>query len=115
MRLIFFGSPVFALPSLEALLNAGYEIGLVVTQPDRPAGRGKRSTSPPVAAFARERGLAVWQTTSLKGNTAEARLEAVGADGMALAAFAALVPSNVLALTPLGVLNVHPSLLPRWR
>jgi methionyl-tRNA formyltransferase len=115
MRIIFLGSPVFALPSLEALLTAGYEVGLVVTQPDRPAGRGKRSTPPPVAAFAQERGLAVWQTSTLKGQEAEARLRAVGAEAMALAAFAALVPSNVLSMTPIGILNVHPSLLPRWR
>src|SRR5689334_16170484 len=115
MRIIFFGSPVFALPSLEALLAAGHEVALVVTQPDRPAGRGKKSTPPPVAAFARERGLAVWQTSSLKGNDAEQRLRAVGAEAMALAAFAALVPANVLNLTPRGILNVHPSLLPRWR
>jgi methionyl-tRNA formyltransferase len=113
MRLIFLGSPVFALPSLEALVGAGHDVALVVTQPDRPAGRGKRSTPPPVAEFARERGLAVWQTSSLKGNEAEARLQSVHADAMALAAFAALVPSNVLALAP--ILNVHPSLLPKWR
>src|SRR5437762_3554455 len=115
MRIIFLGSPVFALPSLEALLVAGHEVGLVVTQPDRPAGRGKRSTAPPVAAYASERGLAVWQTSTLKGQQAEARLSAVGAEAMALAAFAALVPQNVLGLAPLGILNVHPSLLPRWR
>jgi methionyl-tRNA formyltransferase len=87
----------------------------VVTQPDRPAGRGRRSSSPPVAEFAKQRGLAVWQTSSLKGSEAEARLRAVNADAMALAAFAALVPANVLSLTTIGILNVHPSLLPRWR
>src|SRR5439155_3091298 len=71
--------------------------------------------APPVAAYASERGLAVWQTSTLKGQQAEARLSAVGAEAMALAAFAALVPQNVLGLAPLGILNVHPSLLPRWR
>jgi methionyl-tRNA formyltransferase len=65
--------------------------------------------------YARKRGLPVWQTSSLKGPEAEERLRAVGADAMALAAFAALVPSNILGLTPGGILNVHPSLLPRWR
>ncbi len=115
MRIIFLGSPVFALPSLEALRAAGHEIALVVTQPDRPAGRGRKTTPPPVAAYAKDRGLAVWQTSSLKGNDAEARLRDVGADAMALAAFAALVPSNLLRLVPTGILNVHPSLLPRWR
>ncbi|MBV9543569.1 MAG: methionyl-tRNA formyltransferase [Chloroflexi bacterium] len=115
MRLIFLGSPTFAVPSLEALLTAGHDIALVITQPDRPAGRGKRTTPPPVAAFARERALPVWQTASVRGREADARLRSVGADGMALAAFAALIPSNVLEMTPGGVLNVHPSLLPRWR
>src|SRR5205814_482820 len=62
-----------------------------------------------------ERGLAVWQTATLKGQAAEARLRAVGAEAMALTAFAALVPLNVLSLAPIGILNVHPSLLPRWR
>src|SRR5436305_1420025 len=102
MRLIFFGSPIFALPSLEALLAAGHELALVVTQPDRPAGRGKRSAPPPVAAYAKERGLAVWQTSTLKGNEAEARLRSMQPEAMALAAFAALVPSNLLNLTQAG-------------
>jgi methionyl-tRNA formyltransferase len=115
VRLIFLGSPSFAVPSLDALREAGHEIGLVVTQPDRPSGRGQKATPPAVAAYAREAGVPVWQTSSLKGANAEARLREVGAEAMALAAFAALVPGNVLALPPLGILNVHPSLLPRWR
>jgi methionyl-tRNA formyltransferase len=113
VRLIFLGSPGFALPSLEALRAAGHDIALVVTQPDRPAGRGKRTTPPAVAAYAREHYLPLWQTASLRGAEAEERLRGVGADGMALAAFAALVPRNILDLAP--ILNVHPSLLPRWR
>jgi methionyl-tRNA formyltransferase len=115
MRLVFLGSPTFALPSLEALRNAGHEIGLVITQPDRPAGRGRKTTPPAVAAYAQKHGLPLWQTSSLRGADAEARLADVGAQGMALAAFAALVPSNILELTPGGISNVHPSLLPRWR
>ena len=115
MRLVFLGSPAFAVPSVEALQEAGHEVGLVVTQPDRPAGRGQKSTPPPVAAYARDHGLEVWQTSSLRGPEAEQRLRAVGAEAMALAAFAALVPGNILHLTPGGILNVHPSLLPRWR
>src|SRR5438105_8792807 len=115
MRVVFFGSPTFALPSVEALRDAGHEIALVVTQPDRPAGRGQKTTPPPVAAYAREHGLPLWQTTSLRGPEAEARMRAAEPEGMALAAFAALVPSNLLDLTPTGILNVHPSLLPRWR
>jgi len=115
VRLVFLGSPAFALPSLEALRAAGHAIALVVTQPDRPAGRGQKTTPSAVASYAFEHDLAVWQTSSLKGPEAEARLRAVDADAMVLAAFAALVPSNILELTPPGILNVHPSLLPRWR
>src|SRR5919201_3072602 len=115
MRIIFLGSPVFALPSLEALYAAGHEVGLVVTQPDRPAGRGQKTTPPPVAVYAREHGLPLWQTTSLRGAEAEGRLRGVKPLAVALAAFAALVPNNILGLAPRGILNVHPSLLPRWR
>jgi len=115
VRLVFLGSPAFALPSLEALRSAGHEIALVITQPDRPAGRGQKPTPPPVAAYASKAGLPLWQTSSLKGAAAEARLGELEAEAMALAAFAALVPANILELTPGGILNVHPSLLPRWR
>jgi methionyl-tRNA formyltransferase len=115
VRLVFLGSPAFALPSLEALDAAGHEVALVVTQPDRPAGRGQKTTPPPVAVYAREHGLPLWQTTSLRGAEAEARLREVQPEAMALAAFAALVPNNVLGIAPRGILNVHPSLLPRWR
>jgi methionyl-tRNA formyltransferase len=115
LRVIFLGSPAFALPSLEALHAAGHEIGLVVTQPDRPAGRGQKTTPPPVAAYAREHALPLWQTTSLRGDDAERKLAEVEPEAMALAAFAALVPDNVLELALRGILNVHPSVLPRWR
>jgi methionyl-tRNA formyltransferase len=115
VRLVFLGSPAFALPSLEALRSAGHEIALVITQPDRPAGRGQKPTPPPVAAYAKQHALPVWQTSSLKVPEAEVRLRALDAEAMALAAFAALVPGNLLKLTPTGILNVHPSLLPRWR
>jgi methionyl-tRNA formyltransferase len=115
MRVVFLGSPAFALPSLEALHGAEFDIGLVVTQPDRPAGRGQKPTPPPVAAYAREHALPLWQTSSLRGPEAEARLREVNADAMALAAFSALVPNNILELSPGGILNVHPSVLPRWR
>src|SRR5262249_31016172 len=111
--LVFLGSPTFAVPSLSALLEAGHDVWLVVTQPDRPAGRGRVSTTPAVAVFARSRGLDVWQTSSVRGPEAETRLRAVDPEVMALAAFAALIPRNVLEIAP--ILNVHPSLLPRWR
>ncbi len=100
VRVVFFGSPAFALPSLEALHAAGHEIALVVTQPDRPAGRGQKPTPSPVAAYARDHALPLWQTPSLRGDGAEAVLRATRADVMALAAFAELVPRNVLEMTP---------------
>jgi methionyl-tRNA formyltransferase len=115
VRVVFFGSPAFAVPSLEALHSAGHDIALVVTQPDRPAGRGQKTTPPPVAAYAREFDLPLWQTSSLRGDAAEARLREADPEIMALAAFSALVPKNILDLVPGGILNVHPSLLPRWR
>src|ERR1700675_732537 len=96
VRLVFLGSPAFALPSLEALRSAGHEISLVITQPDRPAGRGQKPTPPPVAAYAEKHGLPLWQTSSLKGTEAQSRLRELEADAMALAAFAALVPANIL-------------------
>src|ERR1700730_7557611 len=74
VRLVFLGSPAFALPRLEALRSAGHEIALVITQPARPAGRGQKPTPPPVAAYAETHDLPVWQTSSLKGPEAEARL-----------------------------------------
>ncbi|MBV9597524.1 MAG: methionyl-tRNA formyltransferase [Chloroflexi bacterium] len=115
MRVVFFGSPAFALPSLEALHTAGHDIALVVTQPDRPAGRGQKPTPPPVAMYAREKGLSVWQTRTLRGAEADHVLRETGADAMVLVAFAALVPANLLQIAPGGILNVHPSVLPRWR
>ncbi len=115
LRIVFFGSPSFALPSLESLRDAGHRVVLVVSQPDRPAGRGRRLMPPPVARYARDCDLPLWQTATLRGPEAEERLRAAKADAMALAAFAALVPRNLLDLAPTGILNVHPSLLPRWR
>ena len=112
---MFFGSPIFAVPSLQALLDAGHDVALVVSQPDRPAGRGRRLASPPVLDLARDGGVPVWQTPTLRGPEAEERLRAADARAMALAAFAAIVPRNLLDLAPHGILNVHPSLLPRWR
>lgn len=115
LRLIFLGTPAFAVPSLEALVRSGQSVSLVVTQPDRPAGRGRSLAPPPVAARARELGLPVWQTPTLRAPGTLERLRTEQPDALALAAFGALVPDPILTLAPHGVLNVHPSLLPRWR
>jgi len=115
MRLIFAGTPAFAARALSALLDAGHEIGLVLTQPDRPAGRGLKPVPAAVTALARERGLTVYQPTSLKDPEAHERLRAVEADAMVVAAYGLILPAAVLGLPRRGAINIHASLLPRWR
>lgn len=115
LRVVFMGSPAFAVPSLEGLLQAGHDVALVLAQPDRPAGRGRQPTPPPVAAFARERGLALFQPPSLKPPEAFARLREAAPDVIVVAAYGLILRREVLDLPPLGCLNVHASLLPRHR
>src|SRR5687767_9542701 len=115
LRVVFMGSPAFAVPSLEGLLGAGHEIALVLAQPDRPAGRGRQPAAPPVAAFARERGLPLFQPPSLKPPEAFARVRAAAPDVIVVAAYGLILRKEVLDLPPLGCLNVHASLLPRHR
>ncbi|RMF85015.1 MAG: methionyl-tRNA formyltransferase [Nitrospirae bacterium] len=115
MRVIFMGTPAFAVPSLEALVAAGIELPLVVTRPDKPRGRGQRLQPPPVKERAEALGLPVFQPPTLKEAEAQARLRAVGADAIAVVAFGAILPKAVLEMTPLGAVNVHASLLPRYR
>lgn len=116
MRVVFLGTPAFSVPVLAALLDAGYEVAGVFTQPDRPAGRGQRPTAPPAKQFAQERGLAVYQPASLRRDAqARQQLAALAPDVIIVAAYGLLVPPEVLGLPPLGCLNVHPSLLPRYR
>jgi len=114
LRFVFMGSPQFAVPPLEYLLNS-YQVAAVYTQPDRPAGRGRDLVSPPVKRVAESRGLTVVQPASLKeGGTVE-QLEAFNPDVIVVAAFGQILPQPVLALPRLGCLNIHPSLLPRFR
>ncbi len=115
MRLIFAGTPEFAARALAALHGAGHEIVLVLTQPDRPAGRGLRLAPSAVKALAREHGFEVYQPSSLKDAEAQQRLRAPGADLMVVAAYGLILPEAVLAATRLGAINIHASLLPRWR
>ncbi len=115
MRVVFMGSPEFALPTLRGLLSAGFQLPLVVTQPDRPAGRGRHSVSPPVARAARESGLTVYQTATLRSSEARAPIELARPDAIVVASFGLLLPQAMLDVPPLGCLNVHPSLLPRHR
>ena len=115
MRIVFMGTPQFAVPALERLLEGGYEIALVVSQPDRPAGRGRRLGSPPVARVARQHGLPLFQPPSLKPPEAFARVREARPDVVVVAAFGLLLRRELLDLPPLGCLNIHASLLPRWR
>ena len=115
MRIIFAGTPPFAAAALNALADAGHEIVLVLTQPDRPAGRGMKLTPSAVKQAALVRGLAVCQPPSLKTQEAQAELRAANADVMVVAAYGLILPQAVLDLPRLGCLNIHASLLPRWR
>jgi len=115
MRLIFAGTPDFAARALAALHGAGHEIVMVLTQPDRPSGRGLRLAPGAVKALALELGLDVFQPASLKDEQTQQRLRSLGADLMVVAAYGLILPEPVLAAARLGAINIHASLLPRWR
>ena len=115
MRIIFAGTPDFAVPSLRTLCASGHDIVLVLCQPDRPAGRGRRTQAGPVKRFAAARGLAVRQPVSLRSAAIQTQLVDLGADLMVVAAYGLLLPAAVLTTPRLGCVNVHASLLPRWR
>jgi len=115
VRLIFAGTPRFAAAALEAIVAAGHEVPLVLTQPDRPAGRGLKTLHSDVKQVALAHGLTVAQPPTLKDEAAVAALAEVGAKTMVVAAYGLILPPKVLQLFPLGCLNIHASLLPRWR
>ncbi|WP_127901919.1 methionyl-tRNA formyltransferase [Solirhodobacter olei] len=114
MKLVFMGTPDFAVPILEALA-ARHEVLAVYCQPPRPAGRGKKDRPSPVQAQAEALGLPVRHPTSLKGREAQAEFAALGADAAVVAAYGLILPQAVLDAPAKGCLNVHASLLPRWR
>jgi methionyl-tRNA formyltransferase len=123
MKIIFAGTPEFARVALEALKRAGFDIALVLTQPDRPAGRGMKLQASPVKQFALEHGIAVAQPRSLRldgkypeeAAAARLQIEAAQADVVIVAAYGLILPQWVLDTPRLGCLNIHASLLPRWR
>jgi methionyl-tRNA formyltransferase len=115
MRLIFAGTPVFAERALAALIAAGHEIALVLTRADQPAGRGQQLQASPVKQLALAHGLPVFQPRTLRYADAQARVAAVGADAMVVAAYGLILPAEVLRAPRLGCINIHASLLPRWR
>lgn len=116
MRVIFAGTPEFAASALAALIEAGHQIPLVLTQPDRPAGRGLQLHPSPVKQLAQKHGLEILQPLSLKKDLdAQETIRNIGADVMVVAAYGLILPQSVLDIPPLGCLNIHASLLPRWR
>jgi methionyl-tRNA formyltransferase len=115
MKLIFAGTPDFAAAALQALLDAGHDIALVLTQPDRPAGRGMKLLASPVKQLAQQHGIAVYQPEKLRTPEQQAPVAAIEADVMVVAAYGIILPQRVLDLPRLGCLNIHASLLPRWR
>jgi len=115
MRLIFMGTPDFAVPALEALIDAGHEIVCVYTQPPRPAGRGHREKPSPVHVFARENGIEIRHPAGLKEAGVQTEFTALNADAAVVAAYGLILPKAVLDAPRLGCINIHASLLPRWR
>ncbi len=114
MRVVFMGTPEFAVPSLQALVDAGHEVSLVFTRPDAVRGRGKKLMPSPVKQKAVELGVPVFETNRMT-DEAKAALAVAAPDVMCVVAFGCILPDDVLEMAPLGAINVHASLLPRWR
>ena len=115
LAVVYAGTPEFAVPALEAIVAAGHRVRAVYTQPDRPAGRGRELSAPPVKRRALELGLPVLQPATLADPAAVAALQALAPDVIVVAAYGLLLPPQVLAVPRLGCVNIHASLLPRWR
>ena len=115
MKILFLGTPEFALPSLEAIHREGWEIGAVLTRPDSSAGRGRKKTPPPVKSKAEELGLKVWQPPTLAGPRLREQARELAPDLIVGVAYGKLIPPDLLGAAPKGGINLHPSLLPRYR
>ncbi len=115
LRIIFAGTPDFAAEALQALIGSEHEVIAAYTQPDRPAGRGRKLSPGPVKRLALDNGIRVYQPESLKTDTEQQTLRALNADVMVVAAYGLLLPKAVLEIPRYGCLNIHASLLPRWR
>jgi methionyl-tRNA formyltransferase len=115
VKLLFAGTPAFAATALAAVISAGHAVVGVLTQPDRPVGRGRQARAGPVKVLAEKHGLPLLQPDSLADSGVVDALRAFGADAMVVAAYGLLLPRAVLELPPRGCLNIHASLLPRWR
>ncbi|MFH1660132.1 MAG: methionyl-tRNA formyltransferase [Rhodocyclaceae bacterium] len=115
MKLIFAGTPEFAAQALRAIVAAGHDVALVLTQPDRPAGRGMSLQPSAVKKVALEHGIEVFQPLTLRDAEAQAKIAAIGAEVMVVAAYGLILPQVVLDMPRFGCINIHGSLLPRWR
>lgn len=116
MKIVFMGTPEFAVPSLKKLIDAGYNIEAVVTQPDKPKGRGMQIVFSPVKEFALKMGIEVLQPDKIKGNEEFAnKLKKISPDIIIVIAYGKILPETILNLSPLGCINVHASLLPKYR
>ena len=115
MRLVFLGTPAFAVPTLDRIVEAGHQVLAVVTQPDRPRGRGQHPSPPPVKEAAARLGLPVRQPERVKLPESVELLRALGAEAMVVVGYGQIIPQTVIDLAPLGIMNVHASLLPKYR
>ena len=115
MRLVFLGTPAFAVPTLERIVEAGHQVLTVVTQPDRPSGRGQRAAAPPVKQAAVRLGLPVYQPERVRRPEAVEHLRSLAAEAMIVVGYGQIIPQSVIDLAPRGIINVHASLLPKYR
>src|SRR5580658_6896351 len=115
MNLIFLGTPDFAVPTLDALVAAGHNIVEVVTQPDRPKGRHQTLTPSPVKSAAIRHGLKVWQPEKIRHSESVAHLRALAPEAMVIVGYGQIIPQSIIDIAPLGIINVHASLLPELR
>ena len=115
MRILFMGTPDFAVPSLEALIEAGHQVCGVFTQPDRPKNRGMKLLPPPVKVCAQSHDIPVYQPTKLRDGTALALIQELAPELIVVAAYGRILPDEILAAPPVGCINVHSSLLPAYR
>ena len=115
MRLIYLGTPAFAVPTLERIVEAGHDVLEVVSQPDRPRGRGNRLASSPVKESALRLGLPVYQPERVRRPEAVEHLRALNAEAMVIVGYGQIIPQSIIDLVPKGIINVHASLLPKYR
>lgn len=115
MKIVFMGTPEFAVPSLEMLVREGYEVVAVITQPDKPKGRGNKLTAPPVKEYALSKGIRVIQPEKVRTPEFEGLLKEIGPDLFVTVAYGRILPKNILAVPSHGCINVHGSMLPKYR